>query len=201
MQVPQWFSDQLKNIGGINKYGQPNLRVVWGPEQRREYGLCKGFYKYCDPNNPDKPMECWILETWIPPEFFGDPSEWNYDLLGPFPREGQYGLKSPLIIYNSAGEPYAVELDESCLTAIREKQFADIQWSKQNAARRLEMIEEQIAKSEAFRRERADKEADDLFDHYTSHQHELDQADKRVWSFPKHLEATARNSKMPVRRI
>lgn len=201
MNVPDWFKDQLKNIGGLNPYGEPNLRVVWSPSERREYGILKGGWKYPQPDKPSLPMECWMLEVWLSPSFFGDPNEWKSELLGPFPTRGMYGLKSPLIAYESDGEAFAVDLDQGALNAIREKYFADIQWGEMSAKDRLESIELALLRQREEAEARGDLEAENLMDHYVRNQHSIDQEDKRVWSMPSHLSTTVKNSKMPVRNL
>ncbi len=198
MNIPIWFEKALRNIGGINPYGDPNLRVVWSPDERHTSGEFAGHYKYPQPDFFLKPMECWMLEVWAPPKFFGDPEDWNAELLGAFPQRGKYVLKSPLIAFKG-GEPFAVDLDEGALTAIREKHFADIEWSEKNTKERMEVINEMHRQHEQAIAQRADDNAENLMDEYVRKQQQLDQEDKRVWSMPRHLEVVTKNSKMPVR--
>jgi hypothetical protein len=33
--VPEWFTRKLAELGGTNRYGEPNLRVVWGQSERK----------------------------------------------------------------------------------------------------------------------------------------------------------------------
>jgi hypothetical protein len=195
MEVPEFFKKAIDEIGGKNLYGQSRYRVVWSKDQRWEAGLLKGCPKYLWPDG--RLMECFILEVWYPPQYFGDPKEWNDAICGPFPHQGFYGIKSPLIIWDG-DEAVMMPLDSGALDAIRQKHLHDLEWQGMNGADRMRAIIEQQTVWERNRQHRADKQADELFDHYNAHKHELDQADERVFSFPKHLDVLGKGNKMPV---
>lgn len=196
MHVPEFFQKAIEDIGGKNLYGEPRYRVVWSKDRRWESGLLKGCPLYLWPDGRE--MECWILEVWHPPHFFGDPAEWNEDICGEFPYKGYYGIKSPLVMVQH-GEFIALELNEGTLNSIRQKHLHDLEWSETSAANQLKAIIEQQTVWQKNRTLLADKEADDVFDHYHAHRSELDNADNRVFSMPKSLDVTAKNSKFPVR--
>lgn len=114
----------MTDLGGRNYKGEPRLRTVWGGEERR----WDGKFKYYDPFDARKPMECWIVEVWMPPKFFGDPADWNTAMCGPFPSEGVYGIKTPLMDYNGP-----LPLTEETFNCIKRKQLLDVEWSEQDA--------------------------------------------------------------------
>jgi hypothetical protein len=126
-RIPTWFEESVTRFRGRNIYGDPILRVVWGPDQRD----FKGRYKYVDPD--DGPMNCFVLERWQPAGFFGPRDRWEksdsfYDdikqewvnLKGPFPERGTYCIVCPLW-----DDGKFISLTESVLTGIREKVRAD----------------------------------------------------------------------------
>lgn len=196
MEIPEFFKKEIERIGGTNLYGQPRYRVVWSKDRRWENGLLKGCPMYLWPNGRE--MECFILEVWYPPQYFGDPAEWNESICGEFPYKGFYGVKSPLATLVD-GDIFVMPLNESTLDAIRRKHLHDLEWHETNASDRLRAIIEQQTVWQKHRVELADKEADELFDHYNAHKQELDNDDNRVFSMPKHLDILGKGSKMPVK--
>lgn len=109
--TPASVERRLRLAGGINRYGEPNYRAVWGRsrltwiagkwEDRdaagnlvREVVQLRRVPKY-------SPMDRWHIERWIPPERYGSPAEWyrqtlevegSYSIpaLGPYPERGEY---------------------------------------------------------------------------------------------------------------
>lgn len=193
-EIPKWFSEQLLDFGGRRADGKPKMRVVWSPDTRRPTGA----FKYPNPEKPLEPMECWMVEVWHPPTYFGSPQEWTEALealLGPFPYEGEYLIKHPLM--TADGKP--LELNQSTMDAIKQKHLADIQWSEQTTVKRLADMEEVYAGRERAAQERAEKEAEALFEHYHSHAHDILQEDERTFSFPKALDSTVKGNKASVK--
>ena len=113
--TPQWLDDRITSKGGLNQYGQPNFRVIWGgnrtylvggmfnevltvkDDEGRERSvvtrmpLMKTLLKY----HPFR----WHLERWRGPEFYGDSEEWyrnSWDeeaklhVMGDYPAQGDY---------------------------------------------------------------------------------------------------------------
>jgi hypothetical protein len=110
-RTPQDVADRLARAGGLNRYGRPNYRAVWGwsrlgwiggkwidrddcGEVIREVLEVRRVPKY-------EPFDRWHIERWIPPELYGSPARW-YEMtaeiegaqlcaaLGPYPSEGEY---------------------------------------------------------------------------------------------------------------
>jgi hypothetical protein len=93
--VPADFQDRLTEIGGLNRYDQPNFKVVWGNTHTIRTAGWNG-YKDTLMSFGDK---SWLLLRWIPPEHIGTPEAWavqEYDeasglsLRGEYPYMGEY---------------------------------------------------------------------------------------------------------------
>lgn len=102
---------RVARAGGLNRYGEPNFRVVWGWSRltwiggkwtdtdasgnlTREIIELRQLPKYF-------PHERWHIERWLPPEAYGSPAQWYSQTLeredgilipalGPYPRRGEY---------------------------------------------------------------------------------------------------------------
>lgn len=105
-QVPKEVQAHLTRVGGRNRFGEPNYRLVWGPSRLEwmgakfeapEFGLPHvGVHRV-----PRYPADEWVLERWLAPETYGDRTIWKamytknidghvVDTLGPFPTTGDY---------------------------------------------------------------------------------------------------------------
>ena len=108
-EAPAWAEEFLTLVGGHNRFGEPNLRVVWSNsrlglvggrfEERDEEGtLLREVFKL--QTMPKYPIEDrWLIEQWVAPEKFGTPQSWlaqtkpaadyaeegNIPQLGPYP--------------------------------------------------------------------------------------------------------------------
>ncbi len=110
-ETPADVQARLTRAGGINRYGEPNFRAVWGWsrltwiggrwEDRdsagrliREAVELRKVPKYT-------PFDRWHIERWMPPEAYGSPAEWYartleiesgqaIAALGPYPERGEY---------------------------------------------------------------------------------------------------------------
>ncbi len=113
MRTPESVERRLRLAGGINRYGEPNFRAVWGWsrltwiggkwEDRdaagnliREVVELRQVPKYV-------PFDRWHIERWVPPEVYGSPQQWyaqtievegsrTIPALGPYPARGEYEL-------------------------------------------------------------------------------------------------------------
>lgn len=113
-ETPEWAAETLRRLGGLNRFGEPMLRVVWGWNCLTPIG---GKFTERDSsgnviretcvlrNEPKYPtyLNRWIIEQWFAPETFGSPESWyrstkewgeegNIPQLGPYPHRGRYGL-------------------------------------------------------------------------------------------------------------
>lgn len=195
--VPTFFQHRLSELGGRTPYGLPKLRLVWAPDTRHEQGILKGALKYIDATNPKKSLECWVLESWLPPEMFE--SDWNEAILGPFPRRGMYGCLAPLVIYMPNGDILSVDLTESVLESVQKLYYDNLAFAALNpGARYLQLVESQV-KAEAEDQAEIDKNDDDLFDYVVAHEDDINNEENRVFSLPQNLEVVTSGGKMPVR--
>lgn len=109
--TPASLESRVARAGGLNRYGEPNFRVVWGWSRLtwiggkwtdtdlsgnllREVIELRQLPKYF-------PHDRWHIERWLPPEAYGSPALWYSQTLeredgilipalGPYPRRGEY---------------------------------------------------------------------------------------------------------------
>ena len=109
--TPASVERRLELAGGLNRFGEPNYRAVWGWnrltwiggkwEDRnaagdlvREVVELRQVPKYI-------PTDRWHIERWVPPEVYGTPAQWyertlevegghSVPALGPYPALGEY---------------------------------------------------------------------------------------------------------------
>jgi len=109
--TPESVSRRLCIAGGLNRYGEPNYRVVWGWnrlawiggkfEDRDAAGtlLREVVELRWEPKYPQ--VNRWHVERWVPPEAYGSPRAWyaqtleradgkGIPALGPYPGRGEY---------------------------------------------------------------------------------------------------------------
>lgn len=109
--APAFLQIRLGRAGGLNRFGEPNFRVVWGWSRltwiggrwtdtdahgsvTREIVELREVPKYL-------PLDRWHIERWMPPETYGSPQQWyaqtverddgiSIPVLGPYPQRGEY---------------------------------------------------------------------------------------------------------------
>jgi hypothetical protein len=122
-QAPASIERRVTRVGGSNRYGEPNFRVVWGGSRLtwiggrwtdrdahgnalRETIELRQVPKYA-------PLDRWHIERWTPPESYGSPDSWyaqtmevedgiRVAALGPYPSRGEY--EHCFTLESSAGE-------------------------------------------------------------------------------------------------
>ena len=110
-EAPLSLHLRLAHAGGLNRFGEPNFRAVWGWSRltwiggkwadmdahgnvARECIELRQVPKYF-------PFERWHIERWMPPESYGSPQQWyaqtierengiSIPALGPYPQRGDY---------------------------------------------------------------------------------------------------------------
>ncbi len=111
--TPAYVARALRLAGGINRFGRPNFRAVWGWNR-----LCWIGGKWEDRDATGQllkeavelrlepkywPAERWHIERWCPAEMYGSPAQWyaqtlevengrSIPALGPYPQRGEYEL-------------------------------------------------------------------------------------------------------------
>lgn len=144
MKPPSHFEKALKEIGGYNRFGDPRLILVHGTNARFH---ANGPLKYIVdrlghrevkslPNGllevtiefTDIPLNRWVIEEWVPPEFLTDHETHRYgrdehnrlvDILGPFPSRGKY--RTLMILEDKQGEP--IPMNDNLLTLLRQMKY------------------------------------------------------------------------------
>jgi hypothetical protein len=110
-EVPREIQAIATRSGGLNFYGEPNYRIVWGWSRLT---IIAGEWTDLDAHgNPIRtvgqyrwepknlPFDRWHLETWLPPSHFVSKEYWyeitdeefngvHFAALGPFPSRGEY---------------------------------------------------------------------------------------------------------------
>jgi hypothetical protein len=109
--TPASVQQRVARAGGLNRFGEPNFRVVWGGARLawiggrwtdrdahgnviRETIALRREPKYV-------PHDRWHIERWLPPEAYGSPETWRAQTtevedgiaipaLGPYPSRGDY---------------------------------------------------------------------------------------------------------------
>lgn len=110
-EAPTAVHERLARAGGMNSFGEPNFRVVWGGSRlswiggrwvdRDAHGnvIREAIELRQEPKYI--PAERWHIERWMPPEAYGSPEEWlartvevedgiRIAALGPYPSRGEY---------------------------------------------------------------------------------------------------------------
>jgi hypothetical protein len=104
---PEWFQERLTRAGGLNPYGEPRFKLVWGQsETMRSGGLFSdGFVGYRDIGAIGREA-CWAVVMWEPAELHGSAPRWYRDYrdevtglsdLGQYPYQGRYRILQKLI--------------------------------------------------------------------------------------------------------
>jgi len=111
-ETPENVARRLEYAGGINRFGEPNYRAVWGWNRLAWIG---GKFEEHDPGTgsllrevvelrqePKYPaVNRWHIERWVGPEAYGSPRTWyaqtierengvSIPALGPYPSRGEY---------------------------------------------------------------------------------------------------------------
>jgi hypothetical protein len=134
--VPKYVQDFVTKVGGLNRFGKPNFRIVWGPDRMEKVGVADlhqdghvtfgAVYQRKYKNTP-----VWVLERWLPPEKYGSKERWQieqaYDLdgikesrhlvLGEYPSRGEYEH-----CYDIHGQPYMATLEKMIRLIIRSRE-------------------------------------------------------------------------------
>lgn len=105
--VPAEYQEHLNQIGGMNRFDEPNFRIVWGETATDTvYGTDENgrrgahvILRYG--------IAAWFIEVWKPPECFGTPETWyaltwDWDsdepTIGEYPWRGMY-FPAPFNLY------------------------------------------------------------------------------------------------------
>ena len=108
LQAPPEYQAHVTAIGGLNRYGEPNFRLVWGEtETEFVFGTDANGKKVQHIVFKHQGIPAWFMEAWKPPECFGTPELWysmSWDeeskthTLGEYPWRGLY-MSCPFNLY------------------------------------------------------------------------------------------------------
>lgn len=114
-EVPKWVEHIITRAGGLNPFGKPNFRVIWGGN--RTYvvgGMFKDVTNFKDAEGRERAIVVevpdlrtllryhphrWHMERWCGPEFYGTQEEWYQNTwddiaklhtMGNYPEHGDY---------------------------------------------------------------------------------------------------------------
>jgi hypothetical protein len=110
-RTPASIQERVARAGGLNRFGEPNFRVVWGGARlawiggrwtdRDAHGnvIREAIELRREPKY--LPRDRWHIERWMPPEAYGSPELWraqtteiedgiSIPALGPYPSRGDY---------------------------------------------------------------------------------------------------------------
>jgi hypothetical protein len=111
---PRQYQKRITRAGGLNRYGEPNFRLVWSQAETHRAGgvwphdRYAGYREvYLANGSPYPPRQgYWILLEWTPPEQYGSEAAYYFlhrdDTtglcnLGPYPHRGRYQIAVKLI--------------------------------------------------------------------------------------------------------
>jgi hypothetical protein len=110
-ETPASIQQRVASAGGVNCFGEPNFRVVWGGSRLAWIGgrwtdrdaQGRVIREAIELRREPKyfPHERWHIERWLPPEAYGSPEMWRAETteiedgisipaLGPYPSRGDY---------------------------------------------------------------------------------------------------------------
>lgn len=99
LECPEEFQQLLTDIFGVNVYGEPIFRIVWGQTQTIRVSIPSESGGYEDQTVGGN-LAAWLLQRWMGPEKWGMPGLFNRtnvdpangQPLFPYPEFGQYEI-------------------------------------------------------------------------------------------------------------
>lgn len=108
--IPRRYQDFVRRIGGRNRFGTDNWRIVWGPDRLEMVGgawMDEDGTTRTEMREAQKygPRPVYHLEKWCPPEMYGTWEAWEYEnafkidgltpelgiqVIGAYPSRGEY---------------------------------------------------------------------------------------------------------------
>src|SRR5271170_6934658 len=93
LEPPVWVNKMLKEIFGVNDFGDAMFIVEWGMKPVRRISKINGGYEWQSPKR-----QAWLLKRWVSPTKWGSPQLFalinkdpaNGQLLFPYPEFGEY---------------------------------------------------------------------------------------------------------------
>lgn len=158
--APDWAQKPLIKFG-VNRYGQPRFRVVWGPSVTKTvvsgFGPDARYAKLLKYGSDPK----WILEQWVPCD--KSPEQWveqtvtpdQFLCLGPYPSHGTYECSEKFSV--APGIQGYVPLEPGCIEMTARAVMAG---KLQTVGSNKQAIEAEFAATEKER----DRQFDDMWE-------------------------------------
>lgn len=122
---PREYVEHINSLGGFNRFGGPNFRIVWGQnETDTVYGTDENGKQGRHIILKHGGIPAWFIEVWKPPECFGVPDlwyqltwDWEVDAptIGEFPHQGLY-MPAPFNLFVKRVENNVLVFDAMPLT-------------------------------------------------------------------------------------
>lgn len=107
--APREYVEHINRVGGFNRYGEPNFRLVWGQnETDLVYGVDSNGKRGQHLILKHGGVPAWFVDCWKPPECLGTPEmwytltwDWEVDKpgIGPYPERGLY-MPAPFNLFS-----------------------------------------------------------------------------------------------------
>ena len=98
VECPPEYQAYLTDTLGVNIFGDPLFRIVWGQNEILTYATPQGYQEM-----PKSGVECWVIEQWKGPWCFGTPSLYYSEMLDPetgttfLGEYPEFGFYTPII--------------------------------------------------------------------------------------------------------
>jgi hypothetical protein len=115
LEAGEEFQVFLTAVFGINRFGGPNFKIVWGQTETYKVATPHGYEDRLLGHN----MACWIMLKWQPPEMYGSPELYYFQdadeltglaLCGEYPEQGRYEILQPFISKSYNPQTHALEV-------------------------------------------------------------------------------------------
>jgi hypothetical protein len=115
LECPDEFQGYLTDLFGVNRFGEPNFRVVWGQTATMPVATPHGYEDKLVGFN----QACWIIQKWQDPEMYGTPElyywhdmdpETGLAMMGEYPEFGRYETLQPIIMKTYNPETHALDI-------------------------------------------------------------------------------------------
>lgn len=161
-KTPDWVEAAVAAAGGLNPFGEPNFRIVWGWSRlgwiggkwadRDETGVLLREVVELRQEPKYFPHDRWHLERWMPPESFGSPEHWEANTveaangirvpaLGPYPSRGDW---EHVLTIQTPGGDFLGLTPAICDHIVRAIRWAD----RQPKAKKREALDDARARQE-----------------------------------------------------
>jgi hypothetical protein len=192
-ELPSWFEARLAALLGRTLDGRPKLRVVWGCDAKGFPNADPREHKYVHPDDPEAGWDCWILEQFVAPEFFGTPEDWergrwgwidgqSVELMAPYPSRGEYVFIMPLAAPDGSPLPLNDEVADFVSELVRK-----LHDRPHNAYTNQQLIAKRIADVRDWREQKrvaSQARLEEIKERHRSTQDDTNTKATREWSLP-----------------